>query len=258
MNIGNIEKEILQNIEKMDNDDLPNIYIFGDSVCAMESLGIAIADTIEKQKKMRFKGIAKHFSVIMPYFDGYKDAVHFLRDLKESISIAQDCYDEFCGIVLIECEEDWSKYGANTSMQKVFTYMRSLRQVCFVVLMPEGKVNGKNDELFSAFSSVGIWMKINYSLSDVQYCVSKCIDIAQKEGYVITDEVRQALYHRLNQRRQTVIDNESAVKQWMKQIIFNRQMSNNQNRTISIEEVNTIPEILTKEHNISIGFGTNR
>ena len=59
-----------------------HFYLTGKSVVALETYGINLVEQIEKISKMNFKGIVKHFSILMPYFDDAKGADKFINQLK--------------------------------------------------------------------------------------------------------------------------------------------------------------------------------
>lgn len=129
------ENIIRRLMELEENFPAENHYYFtGKSILLLEAYGVRL---IEKETKMVFKGIVKHFSIVVPYFDDLKGADKFLCELRESVSIARNCYDEYSGIILMEFDIEWSIHGVNESLIKVLEYIGAFNQIRFIVLLPD-------------------------------------------------------------------------------------------------------------------------
>lgn len=75
----------------------------------------------------------------MPYYDSMNSAEQFMNRLLDSYSIARDCYDRYKGIIVIECSEEWSEFGYNSTLEILTSFIGSHEEVCFFILMPEKK-----------------------------------------------------------------------------------------------------------------------
>lgn len=249
-------------IEKMIHDmkeHVPNFYLMGKSLSQLEQMGRKIVQTLESEEKLDFRGIIKHFSIQMPYFHEEQEAERFLNLLQESVCIARDCYDVFCGVILIACSKRWTSCGPNAGLYRVLRYLCTLQSVCLVVLAPEGEDAAQADQLFSSFCSVGLWIRNRLEEEDIQTCVLSCAAYAKKEGYILPENVQQALQERLSQRRQDVTSNAEAARLWIQQILFNRRLEHGKNNAISLAEVEQLSCVPTKEvQPARIGFDVQK
>ena len=233
-----------------------HFYLTGKSVVALETYGINLVEQIEKISKMNFKGIVKHFSILMPYFDDAKGADKFINQLKESVSIAKDCYDEYAGFIVIECDKDWENFGANEYITPVLEYIKSLIMVRFVVLFPY--ITKKGSELFNALSTIGVWA--NVEIEDIEireYMESwkKKINIA---GFQISEQNQEELCLTLEKRQSEIIDMDTMLTRWLSQVCLNRSIAENSSKEIGLEDIQLLSGITLKKGNYTIGFGSGR
>ena len=133
-NIRHSDSEILEQIRRIKPGICPDFYLRGHSTYALEALGLEITKEIETRKLIMFKGIVQHFSIYLPYFDSENGASKFMDHLRESVSVARDCYDSYQGIVLLECSEEWNAYGFNPKLNVVLNYIKAQTGICFIVL----------------------------------------------------------------------------------------------------------------------------
>ena len=252
-----MEKEILEKATELETGTSKHHYFFtGSSIALLERLGMELIHFLETEKRAFFKGIVPHFSVQMPFFRDASGAMKFISELKESVSIARDCYDEFAGLVLIECGEDWSRYGANKSLVRVMEYLSTLENVRFVVLM-SGQKKYWND-IYKMLSVTGVWARMELKEPDIAQSVAVCCQIADEAGYLISEEVKTALGMKLKQRQSELLDNESTVKQWMAQIIMDRKMKGCQEKEILLKDLTLLAVFTEEKKNTAIGFVTGR
>ena len=95
------------------------------------------------------------------------------------------------GFIVIECDKEWEKFGANEYITPVLEYIKSLIMVRFVVLLPY--IIKKGSELFNALSTIGVWA--NVEIEDIEireYMESwkKKINIA---GFQISEQNQEEL-----------------------------------------------------------------
>lgn len=231
-------------------------YFTGKSMPLLEDYGFSLIEQIEEKGQMTFKGIVKHFSILMPYFSDMKEAEKFIGKLKESISIAKDCYDEYAGIILIECEKEWGIHGINESVTKVLAYMKSLVHIRFVVLFPH--TNQKENELYPVLSTVGVWALVEIGEIDFKTYLEECDRILKEEGLMLSEQMQEEMCDLLNKRQYGVADMEWILTQWGKQVSLNRRLSGNDCRYITMEDISLLSGVNKKKETRMIGFGSGR
>ena len=111
--------ELLKKVSRI-SGKCPNFYVTGTSIPAMEKLGMSIVKIIEEKKLISFKGLVKHFTIKMPYFQDDELASNFFEHLKKSYSIARDCYDRYSGLILVELSKEWTRRGYQSSLNDFF------------------------------------------------------------------------------------------------------------------------------------------
>lgn len=227
-------------------------YFTGKSTPLLEEYGIRLIERIEKETKMVFKGLVKHFSVVVPYFAGSKEAEKFLYELKEYVSIARDCYDEFSGIILIEFDKEWCNHGINESIIKVLEYFKSLSQIRFVVLFQY--FSEKNTDMYTALSSVGVWAFVEIEDDGVRTYMDECNRILNEAGFKISDQVQKEMCQLLDKRQYEICDAELIFTQWIKQVCLNRKLSGNTCKDITTEDILLLSGVDRKKKNYTIGF----
>lgn len=232
---------------------LHHFYFTGKSVLALETYGFGLIEQIEKTSKMDFKGIVKHFSIIMPYFEDDKDAEKFLCQLRESVSIAKDCYDEYAGLIMIECDKDWESSGINEFIAPVLEYIKSLNKVRCVVLFPY--VNKKEIELFNALSTVGVWAYIEIEEIDIRAHLEKWKSMINNAGFQISEHAQEEICQMLEKRQNEIVDVEIILARWLSQVCLNRRIAENDNKEITTEDIRLLSGITMKKENYTIGFG---
>ncbi len=62
-----------------------------------------------------------------------KDSKNILKRLKESVSIAKDCYDAYSGIILVECPEEIAKQKEYRVMNLLLDYIRNYEQIEYCI-----------------------------------------------------------------------------------------------------------------------------
>lgn len=251
------EKIILDKVRRIKKGACPNFYITGTSVPAMEKLALKLAETIKEEKLLSFKGLVTHFTIKLPYCEDMKVANDFLEHFKNSYSIAKDCYDSFCGIILIEVSEDWVYKGCNKALAKILDTFQICKEICFVFIAPLKEKKGKEDRFYSELLRCGIWMKIHSQTPDVERCVLLFKKTAKENGLMVSDEAGEVLKNRLRLRDETEIENAVVVEKLIKQIVFERSIENNCKKRVSGQE---IINILGKEKSTqknTIGFTTD-
>lgn len=254
INLQKQDDDIVKRLKYVNKDGCPNVFISGRSLSAMEKLGMRMVEKLEEQQVLRFKGICKHFTILMPYYNNHQEAISFMNHLLNSISIARDCYDSYCGFVLIEAVEEWGKEGSNEYLELFYEYIRSETQIKFFLLFPESESTHELDHIFAEFASCGACIRVKSELPTVHQCVSEFKRKAVKNGYNITEDVEQYLYQRLKEREVQKVNNADVIDRLMEQIVFEKGFKRNKDKTIDVVDVKQyLPEI-KKKAKIPIGF----
>lgn len=245
---------ILDRVHRIKKGECPNFYISGTSIPAMENLAFRLAETIIEEELMSFKGLVTHFTIKLPYCEDMKAANDFLEHFKNSYSIAKDCYDSFCGIILIEVSEDWVYKGRNKALTKILDMFQACKQICFVFIVPIKEKKGKEDRFYPELLRCGIWMKIHSQTVGVEQCVLLFEKTAKENGLMVSEEAKEVLKSKLALREETEIENVVVVEKLIKQIAFERSTENDCKKCVSGQE---ITNILGKERSTqknTIGF----
>lgn len=254
LNLKKHDEEVLKSLKNIRKNVCPNIFVTGKSLSAMESLSFQIVDFLEQRGIMKFKGIYKHFTIRMPYFDSREDAIRFLSHLCDSISIAQDCYDSFCGFILIELSEKWADEGNSEALDIFWDYVNENKNICFILLCLEAKDRVKTDNLFADFAKCGLCLKIRSETPTVHQCVSIFRRMAGKQGYRISEDTEQFLYRKLKEREEIKKQNIEVVTGLMEQIILDKSFAQIKSQSIYIEDIQKYLPDEKKKSRTTIGF----
>jgi len=254
---GKEDEEIFEKIKKIKHGDCPNFYITGNSISSIENLGIKLAKAVKDYNLINYKGIVTYFTINMPYYDDNEKAGVFISRLKDSVSIARDCYDSYCGTVLIEMSEEWSKKGYNPALEIFLDYIQKEKKIHFIILIPLIKYHNNEKILFMEFTRCGIWLKINSYAPTVEQCINLFEDKAKKQGYRVSQNAKQILEDKLKTRDVLKTDNIKIVQQLIKQIVFNKSIQQNKNNVIDTEDIDFVAGIEKNTENKRIGFSAN-
>lgn len=254
INLQKQDDDIVKGLRYVKKDGCPNVFISGKSLSAMEKLGMRMVEKLEEQQVLRFKGICKHFTILMPYYNNHQEAISFMKHLLNSISIARDCYDLYCGFVLIEAAEEWGEEGGNEFLELFYEYVRSETQIKFFLLFPECESNHELDHIFAEFASCGACIWVKSELPAIHQCVSEFKRKADKNGYNVTEDVEQYLYQRLKERSVQKVSNADVIDKLMEQIVFEKDFKRNKDKTIDVVDVQQYLPGIKKKNKIPIGF----
>lgn len=247
------DNEIINKVRRI-KGECPNFYVMGTSISAMENLGMRLAETIEDENLISFKGLVKHFTIKMPYFDDGKTANSFLAHLQNSYSIARDCYDSYSGIILVEMSKEWIEKGYNSAFNIFLNCVLDYKQVCFIVLVPEVKGIEKENIFYSEFTRCGIWMKVQSKTPSIEQCVDLFQKLAKEYGFDVLDNAKKVLVEKLKQREEIEAENIVVVQQLMKQILFNRSVKQDNSKVIDENDIVYIAGTEKKSQRIKMGF----
>nr|WP_296957237.1 hypothetical protein [uncultured Mediterraneibacter sp.] len=254
MNYNKKEENILKKLCKIKEYERPNFFITGKSICAMETLSLRMVENLENQGMMKFKGIYKYFTIIMPYFNSKDGAHHFIHHLMDSMSVARDCYDTFSGFVLIELSEQWSSEGYNDTLDIVLDYIHTQKSVCYVILCLKGKENIKTNKLFAEFTRYDTYIYIEAQTPSINQCVMEFKLLATEAGLELMEEAEDLLVQKFKERDEKRIENMEVVSKLIKQITLEKMIENVKNKNIELEDIQKyFPESKKKICN-SIGF----
>lgn len=153
------EEAIIRRVKQL-KGPCPDFYIIGHSTSAMERLGLKIAEVIDRQEMLPFKGLVRTFTIKMPYYEDWQGAGAFIQHLCDSYSIARDCYDTYIGTIVVELAEEWGRSGYNSSLRVFLEYIAEHSDICFILLVPAGQNQEKDDALFAEFVRYGVWMRV--------------------------------------------------------------------------------------------------
>lgn len=230
----------------------PNFFITGESAASKEKLGIAVSDEICQRKLINFKGIKKHFSIRLPYCETLKETNSFLSHLKNSISIARDCYDGFRGIVIVDMDSDWTEVGYRSSVKPFFDYVGSHSDICFIVIFPEIKDSDDCKLFYNEISDYGYWIQLEAESPTIDSCVELFKKMVTEAGFKADREVLCTLREVLKTRNQDNISNQEAVEQLAKRIVFERTISDMKKKKIEKDDIMRISG--QKNSKVRIGF----
>jgi len=232
----------------------PNFYIIGHSFSAMERLGLKIAEVIDQQEMLSFKGVVRTFTIKMPYYDNHQAAESFMNHFCDSYSIARDCYDAYTGTVVVELAEEWGKKGYNSSLRPFLEYIAKHSNVCFVLLVLSCQDQEKDNALFSEFVRYGVWMRFYSETPSVDQCVKYFVTMAEKEGWSVQAEAERLLSENLKQRSEAETENIIVVERLFRQFCLDQGMKRNGSKVIRARDICLIPGLQKKEPIRTIGF----
>lgn len=256
LNLKKQDDDIVKSLKYLKGSECPNFFICGKSVSAMEKLSMRMVERLEEQVALKFKGMCKHFTIIMPYFDSEKGMFGFLNHLLDSISIARDCYDMFCGFVLIEMSDDWGIKGKNDYLEVLFEHISDLESIRFIVLCPEGDKSKQVDGLFAEFVGFMPCVRVHSATPTVHQCLSRFDDQAKQKGLMVSDEAKQYLRQKLKERDEKKVENIDALNTLLKQICFEKRFNQNQDKAIEVEDIQMFFFDKEKKNRVPIGFAT--
>lgn len=257
----NETKEMIRKMNAASIARVPCFFIRGNSLPMLETASLDLAATIENEYSMRFKGIVKHFTIKMPYFSDENGEYGFMERLRECVSIARDCYDSYCGLILIELDKEWGVRGVNTNFQCLSTYIRNNPQICFVIHALQNKKINYLDKVYFELSSSALWIQMNLKVPDSERCVKYFQNTAADLGYSLSDEVKALLPQLLEDIDISKYDVNYTVKQMIQQIDFDRHMQQSDDKVIKTEDIMDIMNITNAnlaDREIKIGFAVSR
>lgn len=226
--------------------------IYGGFAPGAEKLARDICQWLEEGTRLPFQGSVRDFSISLPYFTDARAAESFLTRLKESVSIAKDCYEEFCGIILVTFAAEWAKNGVNEALWPVMEYMRSLSRVRYIFLVPEEADRGKVQALLPAFSMVGRWVFAEVEAPDGKAFLKALVQAARKRKYSVSGDVKKALGERIGELCGT--DVEKLAEEWLEQIEMNRLLMEDPGRIVLMEDLSSLPGFLPEKKPHGFGF----
>ena len=200
------EEAIIRRVKQL-KGPRPDFYIIGHSTSAMERLGLKIAEVIDRQEMLPFKGLVRTFTIKMPYYEDWQGAGAFIQHLCDSYSIARDCYDTYIGTIVVELAEEWGRSGYNSSLRVFLEYIAEHSDICFILLVPAGQNQEKDDALFAEFVRYGVWMRVYSQTPSVEQCVKHFVTMAEKESWRVQAEAEQLLAEKLKERSESETEN---------------------------------------------------
>ena len=232
----------------------PNFFITGDSCSLREKYGFEIVNMLCEKRVIDFKGIAKYFTIHLPYCVGTKDMSSFLTHLQNSVNIAQDCYDKFKGIVMVELEPGWASNDYEKCVQLFFNYIKAHENICFILLFP-GRIEQKQCRAFyNEVADYGYWVSIEVASPTIDQCIELFSEKASKLGFTVKKDILDDLRVLLKNRSQEYTDNTDAVEQLLKKIEFEHLISGETKKEIDKNDIFCISG--QKNLKPRIGFGT--
>lgn len=193
----------------------------------------------------------------MPFYNDIKGAEQFLSHLKNSVSIAQDCYDTFKGVVLIELDQEWGDRGYNDSLQVLFDYIRRNGDICFVILFPTIGEDVQNRGFYKEISSYGNWIRVVANSPNPHQCANLFKSLVTSRGYIISEEALNVLIETLQQRNEDYLDNIDVVMQLAEQIMLERNLIKNKDVIIDVNDIICISGTTVNKRKSKIGFAAD-
>lgn len=234
----------------------PNFYFYGISTGLLEKTAIKIIQIIEQKRLIDFKGLMHSFSIIMPYYDSIDKAELFMKRLFDSYSIARDCYDLYKGIIIIECADEWSKFGYNKSLDLLTSFIGDHEEICFIILMPEKRTSKYRDSLFGEFTRNRLWLLYECKTLEIATCIDLFCEKAEKENFTVSAEAKEKLTSLLKNRTEFWTDNESTVNQLIKQIQLNKLVRPDLKKIIQTDDLIFVSGMSEGRDDATIGFNS--
>ena len=155
--------------------------------------------------------------------------------------------DRYQGILIVECSEEWSKFGYNPCLEQFLHFIREHREVCFLILMPTEKNAKYQEVLFGEFSKNQLWIRQKCETMKIQECMTLFCEDAERSGYSVTEEAKQKLSGLLETRNEMQLDNETLVLQLIRQIQLDKLMQPETEKQIGEEDIRTVSGLPEKE-----------
>ena len=241
-------------IDRIQSGKCPNFYLTGNSVGMLEDTAMEMTKIIERQKLINFRGLRPCFSILMPYYDSMNNAEQFMNRLMDSYSIARDCYERYKGIIVIECSEEWSEFGYNSTLEILTSFIGSHEEVCFFILMPEKKESKHRDILFGELTKHQLWIRYRCETLSIEDCLTMFCHEAKSTGLSVSDGAVHKLKKLLLQRSEFLIDNKSTILQLLKQIQLNKILQPKESNQINESDFGVISGLSDKSNGSGIGF----
>lgn len=245
--------DILDNIAEL--QCCPNFFISGESTTSREKLSLMVSDELCQRKLINFKGAKKRFSIRLPFCNSLKEMNSFLSHLKNSVSIARDCYDSFRGIVIVEMEPEWASSECRPSVKPFFDYIGAHGDICFVVIFPNTLSHDDCKLFYNEISDYGYWIQLEAESPTINSCVELFEKMITESGFKPDDEALNTLREVLKTRNSENVDNREAVEQLAKRIVFERTVSDIKKTKISKDEIMRISG--QKNSKVQIGFAAD-
>ncbi|MCD7823343.1 MAG: hypothetical protein LUG86_04915 [Oscillospiraceae bacterium] len=254
MNSKEKRAELQSILSIIDENCCPNFFLTGRSYSSLEKRAIDLADEIQKRKLVDFSGTKQDFSIVIPYFNEPGAAKSFVDRLAESISIARDCYYQYRGIVIIEFDKEWSKRGINNPLRTVFDYIKSQKELCFILLAINSKESDYISSIYNELCSMDLWLPLEVESASPEECLDYVKATAGHFKLSIPEDVSEALLKMFRQRDETNISNEEAAESLVKQILFKRLVNSNHSPEIDISEISYLNSSSRAHFSRQIGF----
>lgn len=249
--------DVVSLLETVFPNKCPNFFLSGASVSAREKLGMRIATIIEEKRLIDLRGAKKKFTILMPFYNDVKGAERFLAHLKNSVSIAQDCYDVFRGVVLIEFDQEWGDRGYNDSVQILFDYIRKNSDICFIILFPAIEEDVHNRGFYKEISSYSNWIRVVANSPTPYQCANLFKSLVTSRGYSISEEAQDVLLETLQQRNEDYLDNVDVVEQLAEQIMLERNLLKSNEVMIDVGDIICISGTTVNKRKSKIGFAAD-
>lgn len=131
--------------------------------------------------------------------------------------------------------------------------MQNIQISDFILLVPAGQNQEKDDALFAEFVRYGVWMRVYSQTPSVEQCVKLCDD-GRKESWRVQAEAEQLLAEKLKERSESETENIIVVEQLFRQIYFEQCMQNGRSKVIRARDIGLMPGIQKREAARTIGF----
>jgi hypothetical protein len=246
-------KDVVRFLEHGSFRTCPNFFIYGISESAREAMAMRIASSVEKNEAIHFSGIEKSFTILMPYFNDAMGAEKFLQHLKNSINIAQDCYEEFRGIIMIELDKQWAGEETNGSLYGIIDFFRKMNHICYILLFPAHENNPRTDSFYKELCSSGNWINVSVPSPDPGVCLHRFKKIVGLNGFSVDRKAENALLEMLQHRNEEYVDNLAAVELLADRVLFEKNTSGDNKRVVSEADVLWMPGTDARKK-VKIGF----
>lgn len=245
----------------------PSFFIYGESQFVLERFAIETAQNIEQTSCLQFRGSVKYFSVKMPFLSNQEQVNTFVDKIDQSMSVAQDIYSTFVGVVIIVLSSEWVENGINSFFSCLPDYIFTHSQNSYIVL-----IEANNEEYASELEKIrqslyrsALWVDLQSPRFELNGSLQHCTDLlctmvsdmASDLGLSLSGEVVEMLPSIVNQLDTSISSPDQVVYQTLLQIGLNKKLQNEE-MIIRFSDLRLFPVKKIQNKKAKIGFSFDK